>query len=173
MTKLYHSVYLTSIQSTSCEMSGWMNPKLKAILPGEITTNSDDTTLMAESKEELKNLLMKEESEKSGLKLIEKSKIMALGPITSWHMDEEKVEAVSDFIYLCSKMSEGSDCSHEIKRRLLLRGKAMTNLGNILKSKDITLSTKLCLVKAMIFPVVMYSYKHWTIKKAEGQRIDT
>ena len=134
---------------------------------------ADDTTLMAESKQELKNLLMKEESEKSGLKLIEKSKIMAFGPITSWHIDEEKVEAVSDFIYLCSKMSEDSDCSHEIKRRLLLRGKATTNLGSILKSKDITLSTKLCLVKAMIFPVVIYRYKHWTIKKAEGQRIDT
>ena len=116
---------------------------------------------------------MKEESEKSGLKLIEISKIMESGPITSWHLYEEKVEAVSDFIHLCSKMTEDSDYSHKIKRCSPLRRKAMTNLGNILKSKDITLSTKLCLVKAMIFPVVMYRYESWTIKKAEGQRIDT
>ena len=125
---------------------------------------------MAESKE-LKSLLMKvkEESEKLGLTLIiQKTKIMASGPITSWQIDGETKETVRDFILGDSKIIAGSDCSHEIKRLLLLGRKAMTNLGNILKSKDITLSTKLCLVKAMIFPVVMYRYESWTIKKSES-----
>ena len=119
---------------------------------------ADDTTLMAESKEELKSLLMKvkEEIEKAGLKRnTQKTKIMASGPITSWQIDGETVETVSDFIFLGSKITADVDCSHEIKRRLLLRRKTMTNLDSILKSKDITLPTKACLVKAMVFPVVM------------------
>ena len=131
---------------------------------------ADDTTLMVESKEELKNLLMKvkEESEKVGLKLnIHKTKIMASGPIISWEIDGETVETVSDFIFLCSKITADGDCSHEIKRCLLLGRKAMINLDCILKSRDITLSTKVCRVKAMVFPVVMYGYESWTIKKAE------
>ena len=127
---------------------------------------------MTESEEELKSLLMKvkEESEKVGLKLnIEKTKIMALGPITSWQIDGE---TVGDFIFLGSKITADGDCSHEIKRRLLLGRKVMTNLDSILKSKDITLPTKVHLVKAMVFPVVMYGCESWTIKKAECQRID-
>ena len=130
---------------------------------------------MAESKEELKNLLMrvKEESEKVGLKLnIQKTKIMASGPITSWQIDRETLETVRDFIFLGSKTTADGDCSHEVKRRLLLGRKAMTNLDSILKSRDITLSTKVCLVKAMVFPVVMYGCESWTIKKAEHRRID-
>ena len=136
---------------------------------------ANDTTLMAESEEELKSLLMKmkEESEKVGLKLnIQKTKIMASGPITAWQIDGETVERVADFIFWGSKISADGDCSHEIKRHLLLRRKAMTNLDSILKSRDITLPTKVCLVKAMIFPVVIYGCESWTIKKAEGQRID-
>ena len=118
---------------------------------------ADDTTLMAESEEELKSLLMKEESEKVGLKLnIQKTKIMASGPITSWQIDRETVETVTDFIFLGSKITADGDCSHEIKRRLLLGRKVMINLYNIFKSRDITLLTKFCLVKAMVFPVVMY-----------------
>ena len=120
---------------------------------------ADDTTLMAESEEELKSLLMKvkEESEKVGLKLnIEKTKIMASGPITSWQIDGETMETVADFIFLGSKITVDGDCSHEIKRRLLLGRKVMTNLDSILKSRDITLPTEFCLVKAMVFPVVMY-----------------
>ena len=131
---------------------------------------ADDTTLMAESKEELKSLLMevKEESEKAGLKLnIQKTKIMASGPITSWEIAGETVKTVSDFIFLCSKITADGDCSHEIKRRLLLGRKIMTNLDNILKSRDITLPTKVHLVKAMVFPVVMYGCESWTVKKAE------
>ena len=127
---------------------------------------------MAESEEELKILLMKVkvESEKVGLKLnIQKTKIMASGPITSWEIDGE---AVADFIFLGSKITVDGDCSHEIKRRLLLGSKVMTNLDSILKSRDITLSTKVHLVKAMVFPVVMYGCESWTIKKAEYQRID-
>ena len=116
---------------------------------------------------------MKEESEKVRLKLnIQKTKIMASGPITSWEIDEETVEKVSDFIFLGSKITADGDCSHEIKRRLLLGRKAMTNLDSILKSRDITLPTKVCLVKAMVFPVVMNGCESWTIKKAEHQRID-
>ena len=133
---------------------------------------ADDTTLVAESEEELKSLLMKgnEESEKVGLKLnIQKTKIMASGPITSWEIDEETVETVSDFILGGSKITADGDCSHEIKRRLLLGMKVMTNLDSIFKSRDITLPTKVCLVKAMVFPVVMNGCKSWTVKKAEHQ----
>ena len=130
---------------------------------------------MAESKEELKSLLMKvkEESEKAGLKLnIQKTKIMTSGPITSWQTDGETVETVSDFIFGGSKITADSDCSHEIKRRLLLGRKVMTNLDSIWKIRDITLPTKVHLVKAMVFPVVMYGCESWAIKKAERQRID-
>ena len=136
---------------------------------------ADDSTLMSESEEELKSLLMrvKEESEKVGLKLnIQKMKIMASSPITSWQTNGETMEIVTDFIFLGSKITADGDCSHEIKRCLFLRSKAMTNLDSVLKSRDITLPTKVCLVKAMIFPVVMYGCESWTIKKAECQRID-
>ena len=131
----------------------------------------DDTTLMAESKEEVKNFLMKvkEESEKVGLKLnIQKTKIKASGPITSWQIDGETMETVKDFIFLGSKITADGDCSHEIKRCLLLGRKAMTNLYSILKSRDITLPIKVHLVKAMVFPVVMYGCESWTIKKVES-----
>ena len=137
--------------------------------------SATDTTLMAESEEELKSLLMKvkEESEKVGLKLnIQKTKIMASSPITSWHIDAETMEAVTDFIFLGSKMTTDGYCSHEIKRCLLLGRKAMKNLDNILKSRNITLLTKVHIVKAMVFPVVMYGCESWTIKKAECQRTD-
>ena len=133
-------------------------------------TYADDTTVMAESEEELKSLLMKvkEESEKVGLKLnIQKNKIMASGPITSWEIDGETVETMSDFIFGGSKITADGDCSHEIKRRLLLGRKVMTNLDRILKSRDVTLPTKVHLVKAMVFPVVMYGCENWTVKKAE------
>ena len=133
---------------------------------------ADDTSLMAESKEELKSLLMKvkEESEKVGLKLnIQKTKIMASSPITSWQIDGE---TVADFIFLGSQITADGDCSHEIKRHLLLGRKVMTNLDSILKSRDITLPTKVCLVKAMVLAVVMYGCESWTVKKAECQRID-
>ena len=136
---------------------------------------ADDTTLMAESEEELKSLLMKvkEESEKVDFILnIQKTKIMASGPITSWEIDGETVKTVSDFIFWGSKITADGDCSHEIKRRLLLGRKAMTNLDNILKSRDITLQTKVCLVKALVFPLVMYGCESWTVKKAEHRRID-
>ena len=136
---------------------------------------ADNTTLMAESEEELKSLLMKmkEESEKVGLKLnIQKTKIMASGPITSWEVDGETVETVSDFIFWGSKITADGDCSHEIKRRLLIERKAIANLDSILKSKDITLPAKVPLVKALVFPVVMYRCESWTIKEAEHQRID-
>ena len=130
----------------------------------------DDTTLMAESEEELKSLLIKVkvESQKVGLKLnIQKTQIMASGPITSWEIDGETVETVVDFIFLGSKITADGDCSHEIKRCLLLGRKVMTNIDSILKSRDITLSTKVHLVKAMVFPVVMYGCESWTVKKAE------
>ena len=130
---------------------------------------------MAESEEELKSLLMKvkEESEKAGLKFnIQKMKIVASSPITSWQIDRENVETVSDFIFLCSKITADGDCSHEMKSHLLLGRRTMTNLDSILKSRDMTLSTKVCLVKAMVFPVVMYGYKSWTIEKPEHQRTD-
>ena len=135
---------------------------------------ADDTTLMAESEEELKSLWMKVkvESEKVGLKLnIQKTKIMASGPITSWEIDGETVETVSDFIFPGSKITADGDCSHEIKRHLLLGRKVITTLDCIFKSRDITLSTKVYLVKAMIFPVAMYGCESWTIKKAKHQRI--
>ena len=127
---------------------------------------ADDTTLLAESKEELKSLLMKvkEESEKLN---IHKTKIMASSPITPWEIDGESVETVSDFIFLGSKITADGDCSHEIKRRLLLGRKVMTNLDSKFKSRDITLPTKVRLVKAMVFPVVMYGCENWTVKKAE------
>ena len=129
---------------------------------------------MADSKEELKSLLMKvkEESEKFGLKLnIQKTKIMASGPITSWQVDKETMETVTDFIFLGSKITVDSDCSHELKRHSLLGRKAKTNLNSMLKSRDVTLSTKVRLVKATAFPVVMYGCESWTIKKAEHQRL--
>ena len=132
--------------------------------------NADDTTLMAESEEELKSLLMKvkEESELVGLKLnIQKTKIMASSPITSWQIDEETMETVKDFTFLGSKMTADGDCSQEIKRCLLLGKKVMTNLESILKSRDITLPTKVHLVKAVVFPVVMYGCESWTVRKAE------
>ena len=135
---------------------------------------ADDTTLMAES-EELKNRLMKvkEESEKVGLKFnIQKTKVMASGPITSWEIDGETVETVVDFILGGSKITADGDCSHEIKRRLLLGRKVMTNLDSVLKSRDISLSTKVYLVKVMVFPIVMYGCESWTIKKAEHCRIN-
>ena len=136
---------------------------------------ADDTTHMAESEEELKSLLMKvkKESEKAGLKLnIQKSKIMASGPITSWWVDGETIETWKDFIFLGSKITADGNWSHEIKRRLLLRRKAMTNLDSILKSRDITLPTKVHLVKVMVFPVVIYACESCTIKKIECRRID-
>ena len=135
---------------------------------------ADDTTLKAESEEELKSLLMKveKESEKVGLKFnIQETNIMASGPITSWQIDGETVETVSDFIVLGSKITANGDCSHEIKRSLLFGRKVMAKLDSIFKSRDITLPTKVCLVKAMVFPVVMYGCASWTVKKAEHQRI--
>ena len=150
--------------------AGLEEPQARIKISGRNINNlsyADDTTLMVESKDELKSLLMKvkEENEKVGLKLnIQKTKIMASGPITSWEKDGE---TVSDFILGGSKISAGDDCSHEIKRRLLLGRKVMTNLDSILKSRDITLPTKVCLVKAIVFPVVMYGCDSWTVKKAE------
>ena len=137
---------------------------------------ADDTTLMAESEDELKSLLMKvkEQSEKVDLKLnIQKTKIIACGPITSWQIDVKTVETVTDFIFLGSKMTADGDCSHEIKRRLLLGRKLMTGLDSILKSRDITLPTNIHLMKAMVFPVVMYGCEIWTVKKVKCRRIDT
>ena len=137
---------------------------------------ADDTTLMAENEEELKSLLMKvkEEREKVGLTLnIQKTKIIASSPITSWQLAGEKMKTVRDFIFLGSKITAYCDCSHEIKRHLPLGRKTVTNLDSVLESRDITLLTKVCLVKAMVFPVFMYGYESWTIKKAECQRIDT
>src|SRR5574337_894936 len=136
---------------------------------------ADDTTLMAESVEQLKSLLMKvkEETEKMSLKFnIQKTKILVSGPITSWKIDGETVETVSDFVFLGSKITADGECSHEIKRRLLLGRKVMTNLDSILKSRDVTLPRKVHLVKAMVFPVVMYGCESWTVKKADHQRID-
>ena len=151
-----------------------MKHKLESRLPGEIsisiTSDADDITLKTESEEELKSLLVKvkEESEKVGLKLnIQKTKIMASGPITPWEVDGETVETVSDFILGGSKITADGDCSHEIKRCLLLGRKVMINLDSIFKSRDITLLTKVCLVKAMVFSVVMHGCEGWTIKKAE------
>ena len=156
-----HPAYLTYMQSTSCEMPHWMKHKLESRFLGEKINNlryADDTTLMAESEEELKSLLMKvkEESEEVGLKFnIQKTKIMTSSPITSWQIGGEIMETVRDFIFLGSKITADGDCSHEIKRHLFLGRKVMTNLDSIFKSGDITLSTKVCLVKAMVFPLVM------------------
>ena len=137
--------------------------------------NADDITLVVESEKELKSLLMKvkEESEKAGLKLnIQKMKITASSPITSWKINEKTIATMTDFIFLGSKITADGDCSHKIKRHLLLGRKVMTNLDSILKSRDITLSIKVSLVKAMVFPVVMYGCESWTVKKAEHRRID-
>ena len=158
--------------------TGLEEPQAGIKIAGRNVSNlryADDTTLMAESKEELKSLLMKvkEESEKDGLKLsIQKTKIMASGPISSWQIDGETMETARDFILGVSKITADGDCSYEIKRRLLLGRKVMTNLDSILKSRDITLPTKVRLVKAMVYLLVMYGCKSWTIKKAEHQRID-
>ena len=136
---------------------------------------TDDTTLMPESEEEVRSLVMKikEESEEVCLKLnIQKTKIMTSGPITSWQIDGEPLKTVADFTFLGSKITEDGDCSHEIKRCLLLGRKVMANLDSILKSRDITLPTKVCLVQAMVFPVITYGCENWTIKKAEHRRID-
>ena len=152
-----------------------MKHKLELRLQGEMSIYTDDTIFMTESEEELKSLLMKvkEESEKADLKLnIQKTKIMASVPITSWEIDEETMGTVTDFIFLGSKITADGDCSHEIKRHLLLGRKAMTNIDSMLKSRDITLPTKVSLVKAMVFPVVMYGCECWTVKKAERRRID-
>ena len=158
--------------------SGWEEAQAGVKIAGRNINNlrdADDTTLMAESKEELKSLLMKvkEESGKVGLQPnIQKTKIMAPGPITSWQIDGETVETVADFIFLGSTITADGDCRNEIKRHLFLGRKVMTNLDSILKSRDITLPTKICVVKAMVFPVVMYGCESWTIKKAECRRID-
>ena len=150
-----------------------MNHKVESRLPEEIPSNfryADNTTLMAENKKKLQNPLMRVNgaSEKAGLKLnIRKIKIMASSPITSWQIDREKVETMADFIFLGSKITADCDCSHKIKRCLLLGRKAMTNLESVLKSRDNTLSTKVSLVKALVFPVVMYGCEIWTIKKVE------
>ena len=155
-----------------------MKQKLESKIAGRNINNlryADDTTLMAESEEEQKSFQMKvkEESEKVGLKLnIQKTKIMVSGPITSWEIDGKTGETVTDFIFLGSKITADDDCHHQIKRCLLLGRKAMTNLDSILKSRDITLPTKVHLVKALVFPVVMYGCESWTIKKVEHQRID-
>ena len=155
-------------------MLGWKKHKLESRLPGERSVSNlkyaEDTTLMAESEEEPKSLLVKvkEESGKVGLKLnIQKTKIMASSPIISWQIDGETVETVSDFLFLGSKINADDDCSHELKRCLLLGKKVMTNLDSIFKSRDITLPTKVRLVKAMVFSVVMYGCDSWMVKKAE------
>ena len=172
-----HPAYLMHMQSTSCKMLGWMKHKLESRLLGEISITSDiadDTTLLAENRG-TKSLLMKmkEESEKAGLKLsIQKMNIMASSLISSWQKDGETMEIVTDFIFLGSKITADGDCSHEIKRCLLLVRKVMTNLHSIFKSRDITLPTKVCLVKAMFFLVVMYGCESWTVKKAEHGRTD-
>ena len=164
-----HPAYLTSMQRNA----GLDEAQAGIKIAGRNINNlryADAITLMAESEEELKSLLIKvkEESEKAGLKLnIPKRKIMASGPIISWQIDGETMKTVTDFIFLGSKITADGDCSHEIKRCLLLGRKAMTNLDSILKSRDITLPTKVCLVKAIVFPAVLYGCESWTIKKAE------
>ena len=167
-----HPAHLTCMQSTSCKMPGWMNLKVEPSLPGRNINNlryADDTILMAESEEELKSLLMKVkvENEKVSLKLnIQKMKIMASGPTTSWEIDGETVETVADFILGGSKITADGECSQEIKRRLLLERKVMTNLDSRLKSRDIALSTKVRIVEAMVFPVVMYGCESWTVEES-------
>ena len=169
----FHPAYLTYMQNARLDEA-----QAGIKIAGRSINNLryvDDTTLVAESKEELKSLLMKvkEESEKVGLKLnIQKTKVMASGRITSWQIDGETVETVTDFIFLGSKITADGNCSHEIKRWLLLGRKAMTNLDSILKNRDMTLPTKVHLAKAMVFPVVMYGCESWTIKRAECRKID-
>ena len=159
-------------------MPDWMKRKLKLTLLGEILNSlryADDTTLIAESKEELKSLLMKvkRRMENAGLKLsVQKTKNMAPDPITSWQIDGETMETVRNVSFGVSQITADGDCSHEIKRPLLLERKAITNLDSILKSRDLTFLIKIHLVKAMVFPVVMYAYECWTIKKTEHLRID-
>ena len=172
-----HPAYLTCMQSTSCKTPGWMKHKLESRLLGEISITSDMqmTPPLWQKAKRTKSLLMKvkEESEKVGLKLnIQKMKIMASGPITSWEIGGETVETVSDFILGGSKITADGDCNHESKRRLVLGRKVMTNLDSIFKSRDITLPTKVRLVKTMVFPVVMYGCESWIVKKAECRRID-
>uniref|UniRef100_A0AC11DM56 Uncharacterized protein n=1 Tax=Ovis aries TaxID=9940 RepID=A0AC11DM56_SHEEP len=154
-------------------MLGWKKQKLESRLPGEISITSDMQMTPPLWQKVKRSLKMKEESEKVGLKLnIQKMKIMASGSITSWEIDRKTVEIVSDFISFGSKIIADGDCSHEIKRRLLLGRKVMTNLDSILRSRDITMPTNVHLVKAMVFPVVMYGCESWTVKKAEHRRID-
>ena len=173
-----HPAYLTYVQSTLYEMPGWKKHMLEIKTAGRNINNlryTDDTTLMEESEEELKSLLIKvkEESEKAGLKFnIQKTKITASSPITSWQIDGETMETMTDFLFLGSKITADGDCSHEIKRHLLLGRKAMTNLDSILKSWNITLPAKIHLIKVMVFPVVIYGCESWTIKKTEHWRID-
>ena len=168
-----HPSYLTYMQSTSWEYAGLDEAQTGIKIDGRNNNNviyANDTTLMAEIKEDLKSLLMKvkEESEKSGLKLnIQKTRIMASSPITSWKIDGETMETVTDFIFLGSKIIADGDCSHEIKRHLLLGRKAMTNLDSVLKSRDIALMIKVGILKFIVFPVVMYECENWTVKKAE------
>ena len=167
-----HPAYLTSMQSTSCEILSWMNQQGGIKIAGKNINNwryVDDTTLMAESEEELKTLLVKvkEEIEKAGLKLNIQKKIMASSPISSWQVDGETMETLIEFIFLGFKITADGDCSHETQRCWLLGRKAMTNLDRILKSRDITLPTKIHLVKEIVFPVVMYVCKCWIIRKAE------
>ena len=165
------------MQSTSCEMPGWMKHKAAIKIARRYINNlryADDTTLMSENKEELKSFLMKvkEESEKVGLKLnIQKTKIMASGPITSCQTDGDPMEPATTFIFLGSKITVDGDCSHEIKRYLLLGRKAMINLDNVLETRDITLLTKIHIVKAMVLLVVTYGCQSWTIKKVESQKL--
>ena len=169
-----HPAFLTYMQSTSCKILGWMKHKLESRLPGEISVTSD-MQMTPPLWQKVKSLLMKvkEKSEKAGLKLsIQKMKLMASGPITSGPIDGETMEIVTDFFWGGSKITADGDCSHEIKRCLLLGRKTMANLDSILKSRDVTLPTKVHLVKAMVFLLVMYGCESWTIKKAEHQRID-
>ena len=162
-----HPAYLTSMQRTSFKMLGWMKHKLESRLLEEISITSD-MQITPPLWQKAKRRKVKEESEKVGLKLnIQKTKIMASSPITSWQIDGERMEIVRDFIFLGSKITADGDCSHEIKRRLLLGRKAMTNLDSMLKSRDITLPTKVHLVKAMVFPVAVFGCESWTIKKTE------
>ena len=164
------------MHSISWETLGWRKHKLESrLLHINNLRYADDTTLMAESEEQLKSLLrkVKEGSEKVGLKLsIQKTKIMTSGPITSWQIEEETVEIVSDFFFFWLQITADGDCSHKIKRCLLLERIGMTNLDSVLKSRDITLLTKVHIVKAMVFPVVLYGCESWTTKKAEHQRTD-
>ena len=167
-----HPACLISMQSASCKMPGWVKHKLESRLPGETSITSDThmtPPLWQKVMKKLKSLLMKvKESEKVGLKLnIQKTKIMASGPITSWQINEETMEMSQTFIFGGSIFTADGDCSHEIKRWLLLGRKAMTNLDNILKSRDITLPTKFLLIKALVFPIVIYGCDSWTVKKAE------